>query len=72
MDTASISQPGTAMRSNNCLAEEARTACEPLLTPELQMSDIQLSTEQQDVLDRVRAGQSVFFTGSAGTFNHIS
>lgn len=32
---------------------------------------IRLSTQQRDVLDRVKTGRSVFFTGSAGTCDHL-
>ncbi|KAF8597080.1 hypothetical protein BDV93DRAFT_38838 [Ceratobasidium sp. AG-I] len=43
------------------------SAIDAILEPAVRPLDIQLSPEQQAVLNKVLAGDSVFFTGSAGT-----
>lgn len=43
------------------------TASPPIIRPSRAEPDIKLSPEQQQVLNKVKSGQNVFFTGSAGT-----
>ncbi|KAB5591226.1 DNA repair and recombination protein pif1 [Ceratobasidium theobromae] len=59
-------RPGSGTAPTGTDAHRASPECLPPPTP-LAPAPIALSQEQQDILDRVCAGESLFFTGAAGT-----
>lgn len=80
-DTPSPRKPQSVARANSpprpyyaCPEPEpepsltVHTASQPQEAPEPQPAVIELSEEQQKILDKVKDGKSLFFTGSAGEF----